>query len=114
MNKGESVGRAPVFRTVGDRLFTTVVASRRLPDGRALDLELLLFGQARLCVGPLASVHYETTWDYEDRSMAFAAFLAWDGAGEPEGWTRHRDEAAPRIRYRPHGDPGREWVKEEP
>lgn len=41
-------------------------------------------------------------WQYDSRKTAWEAFLAWDGTGEPAGWTR---QVFPHeIINRPQGD----------
>lgn len=85
------------------------LAERTLPDGRRLAVLPLLFGAARLGVGPPTCTEFDDVWDYPSAAAAIAAAETWDGTGEPDGWHRH-----PRTkRYRPDGDPSREYRKEE-
>jgi hypothetical protein len=99
-----------VRQDLRERVTHSVIASKRLDGGRVLDLDLQLFG-ARLCVGPEGSWGYDQTWDYESAACALAAWLTWEGEGEPPGWTRHVDLEAGGAFYRPEGDPDREWFK---
>jgi len=48
---------------------------------------------------------YSNRWCYEP-GRAIAAFNAWNGVGEPEGWHRHPSSG----RRRPDGDPEREFI----
>jgi len=47
---------------------------------------------------------FQDMWCYPTQAAAQAALDAWDGGGEPEGWTRHPASR----RYRPGGDPANE------
>jgi hypothetical protein len=49
---------------------------------------------------------YEDRWCYATREKAKAAYDAWDGSGEPQGWHRHPDTG----RRRENGDPATEYV----
>jgi hypothetical protein len=64
---------------------------RELGDGRAVYLRDLLFEGLQIGIGVCGADAYSDVWDYQaDRTEdAWRAALAWDGAGEPEGWYRH-------------------------
>lgn len=82
-------------------------AHRDLPDGRLLALEPLLFGVARLhVVEDERSTSSVSIYDFQDLPAAVVALAEWDGAGDPDGWYRHR----PSDRRRPGGDPANEQV----
>lgn len=84
---------------------------RELGDGRAVYLRDLLFGAHMIGIGLVGDNAYLDQWDYtaELTAAAWRAALAWDGAGEPEGWYRH----ARTGRRRPGGDPSREHGSDE-
>lgn len=73
----------------------------RLPDGRALFLLPWSVNGVQLSVGMLGSLEFIGTWNYDEehRDDGWRAVLSWDGHGEPEGWTRHRETG----RVRPDG-----------
>ena len=48
----------------------------------------LLLGQGHI-VGPCHQGGFENEWMYGTFAEAAEALLAWDGEGEPQGWTRH-------------------------
>lgn len=54
-----------------------------------------------------AHAAFDEEWMYATFEQAVAAFKAWDGEGEPEGWIRH----TPSNRRRPDGDPSQETVR---
>jgi len=85
------------------------LARRMLPDGRELCVVPLLFGRARLTLGPpVQEGWWAQGWEFPDPTRAVAAMLAFDGRGDPaDGWTRH----LPSHRRRPDGDPSREEVR---
>jgi hypothetical protein len=66
------------------------------PDGRAAWVVPTIFG-ARIVISPdLFSLTIVDFWCYNDfgtlllsRAKAMAALSAWDGTGDPDGWTRH-------------------------
>jgi hypothetical protein len=94
--RGEGEARAVID------LFPT----KNLPDGREITVLPLLHGMGRLCVGAAGEQWFDGIWDYDTFEAAVAAMHAWDGAGEPAGWSRHPDTG----RRRPGGDPGKEYV----
>lgn len=49
---------------------------------------------------------YRDRWCFHDLRTAVAAYAAWDGEGEPQGWHRHPDSG----RRRPDGDAAREYL----
>ena len=81
---------------------------RQLPDGRFMTVYPLTFGRGRVIIGDKASV--DDVWGFPSLGAAVAAFLTWDGKGEPEGWDRHPCT----NRYRPGGDPAKEYVNNGP
>lgn len=60
----------------------------------------IIFGEVEIQSG------YRDRWCYEDFDRALAAFEAWDGIGEPEGWHRHPGSG----RRRPKGEPAAEYL----
>lgn len=50
---------------------------------------------------------YDDGFEFTDTEAAIAAFLEWNGTGDPEGWIRHPDTG----RRRPNGDLSREFVR---
>jgi hypothetical protein len=86
-----------------------IVLHKLLPRDRIAEVELQTLGRARICLGPLASFVYHETWDYEKAAAALVACAAWDGEGEPEGWSRHVVPGG--AWYRPEGDASRQWFK---
>jgi hypothetical protein len=81
----------------------------RLPDGRALFLLPWSGGGAQLSIGRLGEGFYHDTWNYHPghADAAWRGVLAWDGRGEPEGWTRHPVTG----RVRPDGTPASEGLE---
>lgn len=67
--------------------------TKRLEDGRTLDLYPLLFGRTRLLVtlpeDDEAGLFADDAWEFPSYEVGKAALDAWDGTGEPEGWDRH-------------------------
>lgn len=62
---------------------------RILPNRRYAAVRQFMFTHAIL-VGKIGNrIGYDDRWCYADRASAKAAFEAWDGCGEPTGWTRH-------------------------
>lgn len=85
----------------------------RLPSGRLLMVEPLLFSRARLGIGPLPPMAddggFDDTWEFASPDLATLAFLGWDPAVEdqPLGWDWHPASG----RYRINGDPTLEYVR---
>ena len=79
---------------------------RKLADGRVIVVYRLLFGCARLCIGPDDGLTIDDEWHYESGDEAIFASAVWDGEGEPSQWHRHPGSG----RRRPDGDPNREYV----
>lgn len=80
-------------------------------DGRVVDVVPLTFGRAM--VGISADVdtqEYTDQWDYDTIDAAYNAAFTWHASlvAEPDGWSRHPATQ----RYRPDGDPSREYVKD--
>ena len=67
----------------------------------------------RITIGPEYSAgYYDDCWCYDTRAAALAAAAAWNPELEPEpaGWVKH----PPSGRYRPGGDPAREFNQRGP
>lgn len=82
---------------------------RYLHDGRLLALEPLLFGASRLhLVADPWDMGSVDAWEYAEivAPAALVALHSWNGDGEPDGWTRHRETG----RRRRGGDPEQEHV----
>lgn len=80
----------------------------RLPDGRAVCINRLMFTYAIL--SGLRDYGYEDRWCFRDYVTAKGALRDWieaGGVGEPEGWHRHPDTG----RRRPDGDASKEYVE---
>jgi hypothetical protein len=62
-------------------------------------------------IGKQGSGIFDDVWDYDSPYEAFKAFLEWKPEEQPEpgGWSRH----AGSNRYRPDGDPAKEYVMED-
>lgn len=83
------------------------VAHREMADGRLLCVYEMLFGNGRLCVGPVGVGWFDDLWCYDTVELALEQLRTWDGTGEPTGWKRH-----PRTgRRRPDGDAALEYVE---
>ncbi|MGH8562756.1 MAG: hypothetical protein ACREXW_01195 [Gammaproteobacteria bacterium] len=63
----------PLIRSYADRIY---------------GCQPLLDGQGAI-VGPCDEEDYENQWMYRTIEEAVTALMAWDGEGEPQGWTRH-------------------------
>lgn len=84
------------------------VEERTLADGRFGGVMLMTFGRGRIIAGtppPWGSI--EQAFCYDSIGAALIAFRQWDGHGEPDGWVKD----ALRQRYRPGGDPEKEYVR---
>ena len=88
------------------------VVSRTLPDGRRIDVYLLLFGAGRLGITKpdYDDGGYADVWDYESWDGALAAMEGWDPVTAPElsGWYRHPHSG----RRRPGGEASKEYVSD--
>lgn len=60
----------------------------RAVEGKIYAVDALAFGRAAI-VGPCNQYGYENQWMYRSEGEAIAELFAWDGTGEPQGWTRH-------------------------
>ena len=81
----------------------------RLQDGRGLFLTGWSMGGVQLSIGRFGDLEWNDGWCYHPghSDEGWRAALAWDGRGEPKGWTRH-----PRTgRVRPDGTPSSEAVE---
>lgn len=83
---------------------------RELDDGRAIGVMPATFDRAVLGIGRADAQAFDDVWDYPSVPRAIAVAIDWDPPREPEpdGWDRH----ASTNRYRPDGDPRREYTKE--
>jgi hypothetical protein len=79
------------------------VAMRELPDGRVCGVMRLLFHWT-LHVG-VDLIGYADRYCYQDREVAVAAMLVWDGRGDPMCWHRHLASGRRRDLTT-----GREWI----
>lgn len=86
-----------------------IMASHRVfEDGRVVVVVPGIFN-GLLCVSSAAAWRRgdrDDVFTYVDVAGAREALEAWDGSGEPGGWTRHQ----PSNRRRPGGDPSCEFV----
>lgn len=80
------------------------VVQRWTQDGDLLAVAEMIHGQGRLIIGDEYGV--EDAWCYASVAEAWAAWITWDGTGEPHGWFRHPFTG----RRRPGGDPSQEYV----
>jgi len=93
--------------------FEGFIQQRRLPDGRLIAVDPLLFHKARLGIGMLPPLHevgaFADHWEFPSVASALQAFVAWEPEKqkEPAGWDRH----VATMRYRIGGDPELEYVK---
>jgi|SRR5882724_8772351 len=79
---------------------------RKLENGEAIFFVPQIYNWL-LAIGPLHSDTYRDSWEYTVREPAIAAFVDWNGEGEPEGWYRHPSSG----RRRPDGDPAKEFIR---
>lgn len=82
---------------------------RTLDDGRLVAVMPLLFGRARLGIGPAGVQWFSDVWDFPTVGRAIAEATSWNPEADPEpvGWHRHVATG----RYRPDGDATREYTK---
>jgi hypothetical protein len=81
---------------------------RRLESGKTIYLIAQMFN-FRLAIGWTheEDMGYDDFYCYSHELLAAAAFLSWDGTGDPlDGWIRHGASG----RRRPMGDPALEYV----
>ena len=79
---------------------------RPLDSGRWAAIWPLMFTHA-IITGKIGNTtDVDDRWCYPDYPAAQAALDAWDGTGEPQGWTRHPATG----RRRPEGDATKEYV----
>ena len=89
------------------------IKQRRLPDRWLLAVDPLVFGRARLGIGPNHPLEnagvFNDTWEFPDITSALAALDNWnpEESPEPDGWDRHVDTG----RYRILGQKEMEYVK---
>ena len=80
------------------------VAIRDLPDGRTIGVARLIFHYT-LHVG-IDWCGYADRYCFATKELAMAAFHAWDGNGDPDGWHRH-----PMSGRRRDLASGKEWIE---
>lgn len=79
-------------------------ALKVLPDGRIVGICPLLFHWTlHVDIDPTS---YRDRYCYQTQALAQAAFDAWSGEGEPQGWHRHPHSG----RRRPEGKPELEYI----
>lgn len=61
---------------------------RRVEGDKQIFLSELMFGAARLILGPVDSFIGDIQYDYDSLGEAWAALLEWDPTTEPTGWQR--------------------------
>ena len=86
------------------------VFAREISGRRMLQAFPLTFGRGRLGISSETSHRlgfYDDVGGGDDMATAVAVLAVWDGEGEPENWMRHPSTG----RYRPGGDPRKEYVK---
>lgn len=81
---------------------------RELDDGREITVYPLLFGYAKVCIGPAdCTVGFDDSWSYYTSRQAINAAKAWDGNGDPPvGWFRQTSTGRRRV----GGDPKQEFI----
>ena len=81
----------------------------RETGGRLIGVLPLTYNRARLGIGRPDAEAFDDVWDFPSRVRALAEARLWDPAEDPEpnGWDRHAGSG----RYRPDGDPAREYRK---
>jgi hypothetical protein len=63
---------------------------RLLPDGRILEVFRLIYTWRLTVTHPRDDgICWEDAWCYPTLPAIAAAFFAWNGEGEPDGWIRH-------------------------
>lgn len=63
-----------------------------LDDGRTVEVRAMLFGNARLCIGPTGRLVYDAGYCYVNLTMAIMAAALWIDAGatgEPIAWVKN-------------------------
>jgi hypothetical protein len=71
-----------------------------LEDGRRIVVYRMLFGNARICIGPANSKTYDDGYCYAGTGNAIVAACLWvagGGEGEPEGWTKNLQTGETRL-----------------
>lgn len=63
-------------------------ATRLLPDGRQLVVATLLYGRARLSLGPADGDAGGAVWEFPSWAAAARVWATWDGQGAPPGGLR--------------------------
>lgn len=84
-----------------------LIARKDLPDGRYTALTPQIFATILTISQAGDELGYSEAYTYEDPEKAAAAFEAWEGNGEPDGWVRH----IPSNRRRPNGDASKEHIR---
>jgi len=89
-------------------IFSQYIYSRSYDTGVWAAVAEMTFGKGRIVIGDLVLISggCERVFCYDSIEVAVAALKAWDGNGEPSGWSRDPMTG----RRRPDGDPLREYV----
>jgi hypothetical protein len=80
---------------------------RDLEDGRIVELHSMIFNYRITITSPENDgTCYDDMWCWKGERLAaaLAAFAAWNGEGEPDGWNKH----PPTGRWREDGTPATE------
>jgi hypothetical protein len=82
-----------------------------LGDGRMVAVQPLLHGYALLGIGDAKQQWFVDQWQFETVGSALQVLRSWDPDKdkEPPGWVKHPGTG----RYRPGGDPAKEYVQGE-
>lgn len=67
----------------------TEYAAKLLGDGRAALLHRMIHTWRIVLAGDIDAYTYDDGYCYKTEAVARAAFEAWDGHGEPQGWNKH-------------------------
>ena len=92
-----------------------MIAGKRTSEPRRLEngIILVVYEQLFNSLLTLSSLNwphcYDNCWEYETYEQAIQIMNTWDGTGEPSGWIRH----PPTHRFRPNGDPAKEFLQNE-
>ena len=71
---------------------STLIWYAELDDGRAVFVYVMLFTNARVCIGPKGALWYDEGYCYSSPAgalLAAAKYVQADGKGEPEGWIKN-------------------------
>jgi hypothetical protein len=88
----DGIRQAETLRSEGEGADSTLIWHYELDDGRAVDVYVMLFSNARLCVGPPGWLVYDEGYCYSSPAgalLAAAKYVHAGGQGEPEGWIKN-------------------------